>query len=229
MPSNAFDDLEVALEEIAHLQNADPTPLGEVPDDPLVARSVGRASVVLLCSHFERYFYAVNDEAIDLLNSHRVAFAAIPESLRLLHTKPAVEALAGSSWEQDSRIVQLGEFVRTDAWLWGGEPIGALDAERLLMWMNAPTPRALLRYYRYWAIPDIFSTVATSPTHRSELWLRLSDLVDKRNAIAHGDTQAEATKIDVEAYVGAVEAFCAGADLALSDQLIDLFHVPAPW
>jgi hypothetical protein len=229
MPSVALAELNVAFEEIDHLQAADPTPIGEVPVNPAVARAVGRASVVLLSSHFERYFYAINEAAIEALNSNDVAFATIPELLRLLHTKPAVEALSATNWEGQPRVGQLGEFVRADVWLWGGEPRGRLDPERLLTWMKAPTPERIERYYRYWSIPDIFTTVAASPAERSDLWLRIRDLVDKRNAIAHGDVQAEATKADVGSYSAAVMTFCSGADLVLSDQLVDLFHLAAPW
>src|SRR6266542_3498418 len=100
MPSHALADLSEALEEVSHLQNADPTQPGDLPQNATIARSVGRASVVLLSSHFERYFYAVNEEAVEVLNGHQIAFAAIPESLRLLHTKPGVEALAATSWER---------------------------------------------------------------------------------------------------------------------------------
>jgi hypothetical protein len=229
MSSRSLDALTEALEEVRELQEADPTAPGEIPGNPRVSRVVGRASVILLSSHFERYIYSINEEAVEALNDHPVTFSRLPERLRLLHSRPVVEALAGTAWDGQPRVDRLGEFVELDSWLWGGGPFGALQHKRLLVWMRAPTPENLTRYYRFWSIQDIFSAVAESPAQLTELRLRLTDLVDKRNAIAHGDVQADATKADIDLYLDAVISFCSGADGVLSDQLIDLFDLVTPW
>jgi hypothetical protein len=229
MPSASLQTLLENLSEVRDLLDADPTEPGEVPAEPRIARVVGRASVVLLCSHFERYFYGVNEEAVTALNGNAFAAAALPEQLRLLHSKPAVDAVGATTWNAPPRAGQLGEFVRLDAWLWGEANEGELQHDRLLVWMTAPHPDNLQRYYRYWSIQDIFSRATQSAPERTELWLRITDLVSKRNAVAHGDATAEATKSDVMSYIEAVTTFCTEADLVLSDQLVDLLHVPAPW
>jgi hypothetical protein len=229
MASHALDTLLENLGEVGDLLDADPTAPGEVPAAPQITRVVGRASVVLLCSHFERYFYALNEEAVASLNMNEFISAALPEQLRLLHSQPAVEAVAGTTWDTAPRAGQLGEFVRLDAWLWGQADAGELQHDRLLTWMTSPGPENLTRYFRYWSIQDIFTRVASNATQRTELWLRITDLVDKRNGIAHGDVAAEATRSDVSNYLIAVTDFCTEADLVLSDQLVDLFHIPAPW
>ena len=42
------------------------------------------------------------------------------------------------------------------------------------------------RYFAYWGIPDIFEHITRSATTRGRLYLPVSELIDKRNNIAHG-------------------------------------------
>jgi hypothetical protein len=152
--SGSLDAFDRAVDEVADLQRADPTPLGATPSDPARTRAVGRASVVLLSSHFERYVYAINEEATGAINSSALAGADLPMRLRLLHSRSSVDGLVETGWER--RGEQLEKFVQAEAWLWGGEARGALEHERLLSWMKAPTPANLVKYYKYWGIVDIF-------------------------------------------------------------------------
>src|SRR5436305_75768 len=100
MASESLDAFARALAEIADLQRGDPTPAGGVTEDPATARAIGRASVVLLSSHLERYVYAVNEQAASVLNTSGVAGNDIPEVLRLLHSRQSVEALIATGWER---------------------------------------------------------------------------------------------------------------------------------
>ena len=74
MPSKALEGLLSGLDEIDAMQRANPTPQeGGGLTKPDVVRALGRAEVVLLSSHFERYLYALNEEAVALILVNYVA------------------------------------------------------------------------------------------------------------------------------------------------------------
>ena len=128
-----------------------------------------------------------------------------------------------------NRAEKLESFVLDEAWLWTTGLSGRLKHERLLAWMKSPKPDELERYYRTWGINNIFRAVTRTQHTRSALRLRLGELVDKRNRIAHGDFAAEATKADIVGYLESVETLCLRADSVLSRELRRLLNVPDPW
>src|SRR3954468_19902572 len=131
MASAALLAFEQALGEIDDLGRADPTPPGGLPTHPTIARVVGRATAALLSSHFERYVYAVNEEATRHLAGLVTTGTEVPEPVRLLHTRVPLDVLLETSWEK--RSAQLEDLMRTDGWLWSSGPPGALVHDRLLV------------------------------------------------------------------------------------------------
>jgi hypothetical protein len=82
MPSAAVVSLRAAVQEVAILQAANPSPTGSAPQKPDLTRVIGRACVVLLSSHFERYIYAVNEEAVDRIRNSGAHSSMIPLDIR---------------------------------------------------------------------------------------------------------------------------------------------------
>jgi RiboL-PSP-HEPN len=227
MASPALTAFRQAISEISDLERADPTPFGGKPTDPAIARALGRARVVLLSSHFERYIYAINEEA----TQHAAAYIGraddLPAPLRLLHTQPALDSLLETGW--DKRASKLADFMVSDGWLWTSGTSGPLEHQRLLLWMKAPTPKNLVRYYRYWGIENIFESITRASHTRRDLWLRLEELVSKRNNVAHGDATVEATPADLRLYQASALRFCERADRQLAKTLRELVAVAPPW
>jgi hypothetical protein len=178
-------------------------------------------------SHLERYIYTVNAEAVEFINNARLLSDAVPESLRLLHSRHPIDELQRTTWER--RAASLGDFVESDAWLWQPGTSGELDPDRLLKWMKSPHPDNLERYYRYWGIPNIFAAIARKPQRRWEFVTNLRSLSELRNNIAHGDFDADATYSDVIRYVSYVRRFCTRADRVLGRTLGRLAQAPRPW
>src|SRR5437773_6079308 len=102
MASMALESLEEALEEIAQLQIANPTPTGAFLAAPGLTRAIGRASVVLLSSHFERYIYAINEEAAEALNRSSALGETLPLMLRLSHSRHAKTRRASVGRTEDN-------------------------------------------------------------------------------------------------------------------------------
>ncbi|WP_320671884.1 HEPN domain-containing protein [Patulibacter defluvii] len=227
MASSALRAFQRALGEIQDLERADPTPSGGTPADSRVARAVGRASVVLLTSHFERYVYAANEEASRALVAALDGAERIPESMKLLHSRPAIEEMIETGWEK--RGAKLHDFMASDGWLWSGGGTIVLEHDRLLRWMKTPSPKNLVRYYKYWGVDDVFRAVTRTAHTRTELWLRIDEMVTKRNNIAHGDASTEATPADLRSYKAAARRFCARADRQLARAVSRIGGSARPW
>lgn len=227
MPSAALSALQSALKEVSDLRRADRSNVAASPSTLRLARAVARAQVVLMSSHFERYFYSMNEEAIGFLNATGVPARQLPVPVRLLHSKQPIDDLAEIAWER--RESKLGEFVASDAWLWGAHSAGVLAHSRLLTWMKTPKPDSLVRYYRYWGINDIFAAITRTQQTRNRLRLGIQELVDKRNSIAHGDMAAQAAQTDIERYLASVRSFCKRADHRLARVLGQVSHSTPPW
>jgi hypothetical protein len=172
--------------------------------------------------------YALNEEASAFIVSRGLQAKALPEDIRLLHTKAAVDGLAQTAW--DRRADQLRSYSQAEAGIWlDDEIVVYLDAERLLAWMKAPHCKSVLRIFRLWGVPDIFSAVTRKKVNRQDLWLRIGELVEKRNNIAHGDLTVEARYLDVVQYRAAVKKFCESADRQMSAALARIAGPPRPW
>ena len=74
-------------------------------------------------------------------------------------------------------------------------------------------------YFAYWGIPDIFEHITRSATTRGRMYLLVSELIDKRNTIANGESAEQATKSDVQRYAKTVMTFCSRADVALASKI----------
>lgn len=228
MPSKALTALLVGLAEINALQRANPSPQqGSGLKRPEVVRAIGRSEIVLLSSHYERYIYALNEEAVDSICNSKVSSDKLTERLKLEHSRKPIEKISSTSWER--RAETLSDYSTKESWLWiTRAPVVSLDASRLLIWMKAPTTKSVIRAFQLWGISDIFKAITRKDVNYGRLRLRLDELVEKRNNIAHGDFTVEATYLDIVQYAAAVNKFCTSSDKRLARQLSAILH-SRPW
>lgn len=229
MGSVALESLLEGVAEISALQRANLSPgQGGGFTRPQVTRAIGRAEVVLLSSHFERYLYAINEEAVDHLLQGAVLAGALPVKIRLLHARSSIDELSKTQW--DNRGAQLRHYSEKESDLWLDEKaVANLDPARLLQWMKTPSVESVVRFFRVWGVQDIFASITRKPLNRGRLRLRIEELVSKRNNIAHGDATVEATYLDVIQYTSAAKTFCARADRVMAKQVSGLTGGTRPW
>lgn len=230
MTSAALAELRSGLKEINALQRANPTPAaGGGLTRPEVTRAIGRAEVVLLCSHLEYFVYSLVDLAAEAVFNAQTVSQSLPTDLRLLQSRAYIDEAAVTSWERrEGKLTAIAGHV---APMWTeNTPVGMLDAKLLLAQMKTPDPPSLVRAFRPWGIPDVFRAITRTEHHRSRLWLKLQELADKRNNIAHGDFTEEATYLDVASYKRAVKDFGERVDGRVADRVMRIAGLPArPW
>jgi len=228
MSSRALVGLLAGVNEVRALRTIYPTGLGRIGHaHALAARAHGRACTVLLCSHFERYIYAINEEAIDWVNIKQPSMSLIPIELLLQHSRAPIDDLARTDWTGRER--KLRNFMSSDGPLWSaGTAPAILDHSQLLTWLKTPKPEGLRRFYRQYGISDIFNTITRSSRIRGQLILDLQELAEKRNNIAHGDLSSQALKTDVTRYLLAVAKFASSADKAFAQRLRRMIRAPSP-
>jgi hypothetical protein len=231
MGSDALAGLQAGVAEVKALRQHYVVRRGHIPSgiEADAARAHGRASVVLLSSHWERYFRAVNEEAVAWLNSVGCSAAQLPLNLRLQHTRKEVDELGTMDWTR--RENRLLDFASQEATLWTSSgTTGNLQHHRLLTWMKSPKPSEVIKFYELYDLNKIFHTVTRKPSTRGALFLNINELVEKRNFIAHGDATTQAPPTDITRYLGSVSSFAIAADKKLSSKLRSLAGTLAnPW
>lgn len=226
MPSQALGDFNVGASEVRDILRADPTPPGSIPQDPDITRALTRAALVMLCGHFERYIRGSVEEAIGILNRTEFNRDRLPLLFKLRHSRKSVDRLSQISWER--RGEPLGEFFETEGWLWTPSPQGTLDEKKLLEFLGTPVPKKVITLYAMWGVENIFRRITRSKHTRTRFFLRLKELVEKRNNIAHGDFTIETTRDEMDEYLDVVGEFCRRADGVLA-KVLRLWGVRCGW
>lgn len=187
-----------------------------------------RACVVLLCSHYERYIYALNESAVDFLNQAQIKSTNVPLSLRLLQVRSAVDRLAETEWNR--RESQLESLFAQYSTHWSpSATISGLDPVANLEWMKSPKVAAVKRYFRYFGVEDVIRSVTRTIGTRRTIERQLQALVDARNGIAHGDQNIQPSSSEISSYLTTVENFCNRVDKLMAQCLGQLAQSAPPW
>lgn len=231
MSSAALDELSLGLREVRALRAYSPRRVSTaIPNHAVLDAEIAhrRASVVLLSSHYERYIYSINEQAVDLVNRLAPNSEQIPVTIRLLQAKGAIEVLSKIEWNQ--RAKHLESFSQNNSAHWDPfQSVSNLSAPPILEWMKAPTLPNVLRSFRQWEIDDILGAITRGPSGRSRLARYLQGLVDARNGIAHGDQTVQPERQDLTNYIVSVSDFCVRTDRFFAGHLRRKFNCGLPW
>lgn len=225
--SESLTRLQAGLTEVRALLAANPVPRQGLPRFD-VLRAIGRSSVVLTTSHFEAFIYGLTEEMSTAIIRESTNGRRLPVRLRLRHSSEIIEQAAATGWE--SREKFMIELFSTEGALWldGDYQVKELSHERFLNSFKTPRAKPLIKYFRDWGIDDIFTAITRKPTTRKELFLRIDELGEKRNLIAHGDFTVQATASDIRRFLRAVDAFCTRSDRLMRKRICEITG-EMPW
>ena len=227
MPSVAFDSLRAGAAEVEDILRADPTPRGGLSPQPSITRALTRAALVMLCGHFERYVRDSIEEAVEIINATGVEPDQLPIKFKLLHAREGADRLSVTDWHRREQAIT--SFLESDGWLWADLPVSRLEGNRLLWNLKSPDPYRLMKLYEIWGVDDIFSRITRVNHMRDRFFSRLTELVQKRNNIAHGTYAVEATRGELTEYLRIVAEFCRRSDGVLAHVLRYQMKVPCSW
>ena len=227
MPSAAYYSLITGAEEVEDILRADPTPRGGLSPQPSITRALTRAALVMLCGHFERYVRGSIEEAVEIINTTGVERDQLPTKFKLLHTRTGADRLLETDWHRREQAIT--SFLESDGWLWADLPVSRLEGTKLLWNLKSPDPYRLMKLYEIWGVEDIFGRITKAQHTRDRFFSRLTELVQKRNNIAHGTYAVEATRGELMDYLGIVAEFCRRADGVLAHVLRYQMKVPCGW
>lgn len=230
MPSDALSQLEQGLGEVRRLRGYSRQLSSNMkPHDRLqFVITARRACVVLLCSHYERYIYGVNESLIDVLNETAPQADRLPINMLLRQIKTPLETLATKEWtKREAHLKKLFE-IYSSHWL-PGQGVTGLDSEANIAWMKSPKVEDIIRLFRMFGIDNIISDVTRTDAGRRTLTRELQGLVDARNGIAHGDQTIQPTGPELTRYLDTVARFCERADRRVSRSLARNLGVAPPW
>jgi RiboL-PSP-HEPN len=230
MPSDALSQLEQGLDEVRQLRGyaGQFNSSIERQDRLQFIITARRACVVLLCSHYERYLYGLNESFIDVLNQTAPQPDRLPTQMLLRQIKMPLETLATKEWTQrEPHLRQLFE-VYSSHWI-PGQGVTGLDAQSNIAWMKSPKVQEIIRLFRLFGIENIISEVTRTDAGRRNLTRELQGLVDARNGIAHGDQTIQPTGPELTRYLDTVAQFCDRADRCVSRSLAKSLGLTPPW
>lgn len=208
---DSLREVEILL-AIAPLQ-----PLGEggaaaQAHDRELINAVTRSCTVMLVAHFEGFVKAALTELIDQICQAKPPTRRIPEALLELHTRGRIEEIFGT--EGPERIHKTRKLFSAYASLWDADRSinpQVLSAKVLTRQFTNAKPEILESVF---AILDVEDVITRMDDHvnraisergdeatRVMVAVKLTEIVNRRNKIAHGDRSEKPTPVEVRNYI----------------------------
>lgn len=214
----SYSEFIDSLREVETLLATRPsTPLGSgTPDSHTQERelinAITRACVVMLVAHFEGFVKASLTELIDEICRAKPPARRLPEALLELHTRERIHEIFGT--EGPERIHRTRRLFTTYAQLWDADRTvnpQLLSAKVLTRQFTNAKPEVLEAVF---SLLDVNDVIAEANTHVNlaiaareddatslRVDVKLTEIVERRNKIAHGDRTEKPTPVEVEGYV----------------------------
>ena len=202
MPTSALSDFTTGVAEVDELTRC-------APDQTVSLtgyNAVFRAAVVLLVSHFESYLKGLAEEHVDWLSDGERQSSRIPIRLRELYSIPRLEEIAKSqdATQRASLLKKLDEL--TCLWKETAKPPrGLLRPKTLVRVVTSASPEVIDSLFEYLgdgrtACDGEIDFEIDGDVASLRIRLALSDVIECRNAIAHGDATRIVTEVDLARY-----------------------------
>ncbi|MEU2209124.1 MAE_28990/MAE_18760 family HEPN-like nuclease [Streptomyces hygroscopicus] len=214
----SYSEFIDSLREVETLLAARPTaPLGSGStashtQERELVNAITRACVVMLVAHFEGFVKAALTELIDEICQAKPPARRLPEGLLELHTRERLQEIFGT--EGPDRIHRTRRLFTTYAQLWDADRAvnpQLLSAKLLTRQFTNAKPEILEAVFSLLDVNDVI-TEADSHVNAAILArgdgatslkvnVKLTEIVERRNKIAHGDRAEKPTPFEVESYM----------------------------
>ncbi|NEB89309.1 hypothetical protein G3I43_34920 [Streptomyces anulatus] len=184
----------------------------EQAQDRELANAVTRSCTVMLVAHFEGFVKAALTELIDQICEAKPPTRRIPEGLLELHTRGRIEEIFGT--EGPDRIHKTRKLFSAYACLWEADRTvnpQVFTSKVLTRQFTNAKPEVLENVF---SILDVNNVMAEIDAYVNEAIVgrddeeapvkvgpRLTEIVERRNKIAHGDRSEKPTPAEVNNYI----------------------------
>ncbi|MEU7578539.1 MAE_28990/MAE_18760 family HEPN-like nuclease [Streptomyces sp. NPDC041068] len=204
----AYDDFINSTAELNHLLAVRPhSPLIKRTDEAIqLENAVHRACLVLLVAHFEGFAKGALSEYVDEVCAVRPPARKLPPAFLELFTRDRIQEISSLPPGAD-RVNRTRRLFTAFSALWDQERSidpQVISSTILARQMTSLKPDVLRDSFALIGIDDIVDD-ATSHLQSAGLSVRvgikLAEIVNKRNLIAHGDYSVKPTSTDLEDYI----------------------------
>ena len=196
--------------------------------------------VLLLSSYLEKYVESLVVETIDVLNSTNLLVRHIPEPLRVVQIKEVMQDLS-KLFQKDVTRVNLTKMLQESqsvianyGWfLDHSQPYNKLSGEPLIgdNRFSNPSPEKIDILFRHLGINSLVGRVIDSERKpdRGAVRAKVTEMVNKRNDIAHTGGTVTVTREDVAAYLVYSRRLVRGIDALVGQEVQKLIGGKWPW
>lgn len=204
----AYDDFIKSMTELNHLLGVrSVSPLVRRTDESIqLENAIHRACLVLLVAHFEGFAKSALSEYVDEVCSVRPPARKMPPAFLELFTRDRIQEIASLPPGVD-RVHRTRKLFTAFSALWDQDRSidpQVISAKILARQMTSLKPDVLRESFSLIGIEDIIADSA-SRLQAAGLSVRvdvkLEEIVNKRNLIAHGDYSIKPTSTDLEEYI----------------------------
>lgn len=214
---DSYSDFIGSLQEVDTLLSiASRDPLNEKrPGNPTLERdltnAVTRSCIVMLVAHFEGFVKSALTELIDAICQAKPPARRIPDALLELHTRGRINEIFGT--EGPTRINRTRALFTKYAQLWDEDHSinpDIISSKILAREFTNAKPEVLSKVFSLLDVTDIIQQINMhvnnaiasrgddATTVKADV--KLTEIVSKRNNVAHGDKGEKLTPVEIENY-----------------------------
>lgn len=178
-----------------------------------------RGAVVLLSSHIEAYVKELGECLLDAIFSKKVCRSKLSDSFFYHASKASLDKIRDGS-EPDRISTEVFDFIGHDADIWSrfGKLPRQIDAEQFNIGFANPKFDKVRKYLGRFGYGSLRHDINQALKADAVVVVgNLDQIVDVRNAIAHGEASAKKTPTEVRSLVASATIFCRTVDSAFGD------------
>lgn len=190
--------------------------------DRAKVNALGRAGVVLLCSHVEGYIEDLGKLAIDRIQARHVKKDRLPPRFRYHISRDHIEQMYTSK-DPDKIAEAVLRFMDEAGSIWDAtERFSQIDTERFFRTFSSPKHDNIRAFFGRFGFEGFDGKMKRRLTTRSTSCINMvNNVVHQRNAIAHGDRRVILSSADLRQMSIDVKLYCRTTDEVVGDWFRD--------